>query len=153
MTGHSLAPAGEGDVGEIARIHALSFDDPWSGPVLRRILSMTGAAGMVARSDLRQDVAGFALLRLAADECELLTIAVAPERRGRGVGAQLLDAVMERAAGAGARRVFLEVAEDNHAARGLYGARGFRVVGRRPGYYRRPAGPPAAALTMARRLG
>lgn len=149
MTGHSLAPFRDDDVGEVARIHALSFDEAWSGPMLRSVLAMPGADGIVARSDLRWSVSGFAFLRVVVDECELLSLAVAPDRRGAGVGGLLLEGAMARAREAGARRFFLEVAEDNHVARRLYEGCGLRPVGRRPGYYRRGGAPAAAAVTMA----
>ena len=149
MTGHTLALVRDGDIGEMARIHALSFDDAWNGIMLRRILAMPGASGIVARSDLQWTLSGFALLRAAADECELLTLAVAPERRGSGVGSLLLEGAMARASRSGARSLFLEVAEDNDAARGLYAGYGFRAVGRRPNYYRPRSGPPVDAVTMA----
>ena len=149
MTGHTLALVRDGDVGEMARIHALSFDDAWNGIMLRRILAMPGASGIAAKSDLRWTLSGFALFRIAADECELLTLAVAPEMRGSGIGSLLLEGAMTRAHRSGASSLFLEVAEDNGAARRLYDRRGFRPVGRRTGYYSRPSGSPVDAVTMS----
>ena len=64
----------------------------------------------------------------------------------------LLRAALARAAAAGSARVFLEVAEDNAAARALYLRHGFAQVGRRPAYYRRGQTRAAAALVLARRL-
>lgn len=153
MTGHSLVPVGETDVGEMARIHSLSFDDAWSGATFRRILATRGTCGIAARHDRRWTVSGFALLRLAAEECELLTIAVAPERRGAGVGTLLLRAALGQARERGARKFFLEVADDNHIARRLYRSHGLRPVGRRRAYYGRADGASADALTMLRDLG
>ena len=65
-------------------------------------------------------LAGFILSRLAADEAEILSIAVAAARRGRGLGGRLLDLHLRRLAGLGAKAVFLEVDEDNTPARRLY---------------------------------
>ena len=79
---------------------------------------------------------------------ELLTIAVRPTERRRGLGRRLLTAVIEGAREAGARTLFLEVGADNPPARALYEAMGFRVVGRRAAYYRRGEGPAADALVM-----
>ena len=87
-----------------------------------------------------------------ADECEVLSLAVAPERRGAGVGGFLFDAAIDRAASAGAAKLFLEVAEDNEVARNLYTSRGLVPVGRRPDYYHRKDGSKAAAVTMSCRL-
>ncbi|MEL6793305.1 MAG: ribosomal protein S18-alanine N-acetyltransferase, partial [Pseudomonadota bacterium] len=83
---------------------------------------------------------GFALISLAADEAELLTIAVGSERRGRGIGAALLRETENAARESGAARLFLEVAADNAAALALYRKAGFDETGRRPAYYRREAG-------------
>ena len=74
----------------------------------------------------------------AADEGEILNLGVAPAHRRCGVGRALAIATLEQLSAAGVRQVFLEVRESNVAARRLYEALGFREVGRRDGYYRRP---------------
>ena len=121
----------------------------WTGVMLRRILAMPGTFGIAARLSRPWTVSGFALLRIAADECELLSLAVAPEHRGHGVGAMLLQGAMEQARRSGAAKFFLEVAEDNVVARNLYHRHGLAPVGRRPDYYRRKDGTSAAAVTMS----
>ena len=75
------------------------------------------------------------LARVAADEAEILTLAVDPGQRRRGLGSALLRAAMDRAAGLGAMSMFLEVAVTNHAARALYAAHGFIEAGLRRRYY------------------
>ena len=152
MRGFALSLVEESDIGAMARIHALSFDDAWTGAMIRRILALPGALGIVARHERQWSVAGFALLRQAADECEALSLAVTPELRGDGVGGFLFDGVMEQASIAGASKIFLEVAEDNEVARRLYLSRGLVPVGRRPDYYMRKDGTTAAAVTMSRSL-
>ena len=149
MTQHELAFVQETDIGMMARIHAASFDEVWSGVMLRRILSMPGTTGITARLRRRWTVSGFALLRVAADESELLSLAVAPEHRGAGVGALLLRGAIDHARDAGATRLFLEVAEDNAVARRLYEGHGMVPVGRRPEYYRHKDGSTTAAVTMS----
>ena len=91
---------------------------------------------------------GFALFALAADEAEVLTIAVRPDHRRKGLARALFTAARGELARQGAARIFLEVAADNHAAIALYAAVGFDRTGRRPGYYRRPDGARVDALTM-----
>ena len=73
--------------------------------------------------------------------------------RGKGVGRALLRAAIEDLRMTAARRLFLEVAEDNTPATKLYRREGFAEVGKRAGYYPRPDGSPATALVMARDLG
>ncbi|MFN3938430.1 MAG: GNAT family N-acetyltransferase, partial [Gemmobacter sp.] len=72
--------------------------------------------------------------------------------RRQGVGARLLAAFEAGAAARGAARVHLEVAADNLAARALYDRAGWHLTGRRQGYFRRPGGPAADALLMAKAL-
>ncbi len=149
MSGYDLAPVQENDLTMMARIHAVSFDDAWSAAMIRRILSMPGSFGLVARRNRQWSVAGFALVRGVADEGELLSLAVASDQRGRGVGSLLLAGVIQQSHAAGARKLFLEVAEDNFVARDLYDGFGFVPVGRRPDYYVRADGSKASAVTMS----
>ena len=148
MTSYAIGAIEPADIEPVATIHADSFDDPWSATVMRRILVLPGAFGLVARHETDDAICGFALCRVAADECELLSLGVAHEHRRRGVGGMLFNAATEWAAVAGARRFFLEVAEDNDAAIRLYSGRGLTPVGRRPDYYELKGGGHMAALTM-----
>ena len=83
-------------------------------------------------------LAGYAFARVIAGEAEILNIAVLPSFRRRGIGGRLLDAAVMAVKTGGAAEVFLEVRESNAAARALYVARGFRPVGLRTDYYRKP---------------
>jgi ribosomal-protein-alanine N-acetyltransferase len=95
-----------------------------------------------------EEAAGFVLSRGAADEEELLLIAVDPRHRGRGVGTALLERFIAEARARGAERLFLEMREGNPAET-LYRRSGFAVVGRRRAYYRRGTGAPLDAITFA----
>tara|TARA_B100000686_G_C16740623_1_gene946365 strand:+ start:753 stop:1235 length:483 start_codon:yes stop_codon:yes gene_type:complete len=140
------------DLGPMSRIHALCFDDGWTSAMMKRILAMPGAGGLVARVGWRWEIAGFVLQRVITEECEVLSLAVSPDWRGIGIGRFLLERARWVASDAGASRLLLEVAEDNCIARRLYVSAGFVPVGRRPGYYSRKDGSSAAALTMSRSL-
>lgn len=98
-------------------------------------------------------LAGYAGLSTADEVAEVMTIAVAPESRGTGLGGRLLDLMHARAAEAGSRAVMLEVRADNETARALYAGRGYTVVHTRRGYYRSAqGGPPVDALVMRKEL-
>jgi len=87
-------------------------------------------------------VVGFIVTRrVAENEREILNIAVHPDFRRLGIGAQLLRFELNRAPGAH----FLEVRESNAPARELYRRLGFEVVGSRPGYY---DDPPETGIVM-----
>ncbi|MBA3999520.1 GNAT family N-acetyltransferase [Brevundimonas sp.] len=129
----------------LAAIHASAFDASWDAAAIKALLDMPGA-------ELEVEVDSFLLWRRAADEAEIVTLAVRPEARRRGLGGRLLDRTMDRARERGVTRLFLEVAHDNPAALGLYGSRGFEPVGKRPDYYVRPDGSRADALILALNL-
>ncbi len=148
MTEILIAPLAGEEIPLLARIHARCFDDPWSAEMVRRVLETAGAFGLAARCGPAAELAGFALGRVVVDECELLSLGVAPCRRRHGLGAALLDAAMDWAAGLGVRGFFLEVGEFNQAARRLYDSRGLVRVGRRRGYYELKDGGTMDALTM-----
>lgn len=118
----------------LTEIHAASFAHSWSAQDFLDLFS-SGASGLVL-SDLGVLI-GMCLWRIAADEAEILTIAVKPDHRRRGAGRCLLRGTLRALSGAGVERVFLEVAEDNLPAIQLYRTAGFVTVGRRKGYYQR----------------
>ena len=130
------------DPAVLAAIHAEAFDAPWDAAAFADLLAQPGVLAFVEPD-------GFILIRVAADEAEILTLAVRPAARRRGVAARLTARAVVAARAGGATRLFLEVAEDNTGARALYEALGFLLAGRRRGYYARKDGPAADALILA----
>ncbi len=124
-------------------IHAEAFPRPWSAAEFARLLANPTAFALMHREG------GFVLAWAAAGEAEVLTLAVAPGARRRGLGAALVAAAAGLAHARGADTMHLEVAEDNAAASALYAKLGFVQNGRRPGYY---AEDGVHALVMARAL-
>jgi len=137
---------------ECAAIHASGFAHPWPAGDFATLLAGASTIGSAALDPATAGLRGFAISRLAADEAEILTIAVAPAWRGHGVGRDLLREHLSRATFSGARAIFLEVDEANAAALALYARFGFVKVGQRAGYYRRPDGKTATALVMRKDL-
>lgn len=136
----AIETCGETAADVLAALHAEAFPhEPWSADSLRNLLTMPGALALVGTAG-GQPV-GFILLRRAADEGEVITLAVTPRLRRLGVARRLLEAGLQQLAPQGVTRCFLEVASDNKPARGLYLAGGFAEVGRRAAYYQTPAGP------------
>ena len=133
----------------LARLHAACFTDgprAWSAAEFADLAASPGVHVLTAPDAL-------AVLRIAADEAELLTIAVAPDARRQGRAARLLEQVAQVARAAGAVSMFLEVAQDNAAARALYARAGFGFSGQRKGYYRRAGGVRVDAVVLCRDLG
>ena len=102
----------------------------------RAELSQPLTRGWVAHGE-PEDLLGFALGWLVADELQLIWIGTRAEHRRRGVGRALLDQLANDARTLGARRVLLEVSRDNTAAIGLYERQGFSLMRVRRGYYRK----------------
>jgi ribosomal-protein-alanine N-acetyltransferase len=136
----------------LAEIHATAFTRPWDAVEFERCLADRSivADGIFLRG--HSEPVGFIISRRAVDEAEILSVAIAPAARGRGYSKPLLDRHLQALAQAGVQSVFLEVEEGNRPAYALYRGRGFRELGRRAGYYRRPDGSRAAAITMRRTL-
>lgn len=131
-----------------------AFGEAWTRRQLSDSLLMPNTHYLLAAADglaprEGEPAAGFALSRGAADEEELLLIAVHPAQRGRGVGGALLERFVAETRARGVRRLFLEMREGN-TAESLYRRYGFESVGRRPHYYRRGSGSPLDAITFAR---
>jgi ribosomal-protein-alanine N-acetyltransferase len=143
-----LFEAGPRDAAAIAQLHAASFHRGWSETEIERML--LDRYVLAHRATSGRAFAGFILSRMAVDEAEILSVAVAARWRGRGLARRLVDLHLRRLAGLGMRAVFLEVEEGNRPALRLYRRAGFRQVGRREGYYRESQG--AAALILRRDL-
>ena len=137
------------EAARLAAIHAEAFDRPgetsWSAAAFADLLIQAGVFAVAAAD-------GFILMRAVADEAEILTLAVRPAARRGGLGGRLVGEGVLAAAARGATRVFLEVAEDNVAARALYERTGFVEAGRRPGYYAAADGGRRDALLLALNL-
>ena len=119
-------------------VHAIeqaSFTDPWSLRDFRECVA-SDVVFLVA-TDLG-GVAGYVIAQDAADEGEILNLAVAAPRKRGGIGRALVEGALAALGDRGVERVFLEVRESNAAARALYASLAFGEVGRRSRYYRRP---------------
>jgi ribosomal-protein-alanine N-acetyltransferase len=149
--GLHIEPAETRDADVLAKLHAQGFHRGWSREDFASYIAGRDTPVYVA-CDAKRKIAGFAMLRLAADEAELITIAVDKGWRKKGVGKALMRALFDDLAMTPARKLFLEVAADNPAALRLYAANGFAKISERQGYYARPDGRPATAIVMARDL-
>jgi ribosomal-protein-alanine N-acetyltransferase len=127
----TLRPATRLDIEVLAAIHAASFPpaEAWGRNVFDLQLAMPNVFSLL------HETGGLILVRVAADEAEILTLAVIPRSRRGGLGSLLLRQATSAAKAMGARAVFLEVSVANIAAQSLYTKAGFVQAGRRPNYY------------------
>ncbi len=136
---------------DCAALHAASFSFPWPLADIEALLlaSSTYADGAFGKAG---ELQGFILSRKAADEAEILTIAVKPRKRGLGIASRLMKANMAQLQAAGAKTWFLEVEAQNVGALALYKRFGFEQVGERKSYYRKADGDNALAYILRRSL-
>ena len=146
----TLSEAASRDAASIAALHSASFRRGWSEQEVEGLL--TDRHVIAHRAMVGSAMAGFIMSRLVEDEAEILSVAVAGQRRGRGLARNLLNLHLRRLAAFGARAVFLEVDEHNKAAIRLYDRAGFHEISRRPNYYPGPGGQAVAALVLRRDL-
>lgn len=133
----------------MAAIHAAAFGaqgEVWTEAEIAALRAQPTTDYVATGND------GFVLLRILPPEAEILTLAVDPAAQRRGLGAALVEGAAARVAGRGVETLFLEVAEDNTAARALYAKAGFTQIGRRKGYYTRHDEPAVDALILSRLL-
>ena len=145
----SLRFADSDDSEALHALHAKAFGQPWSAAEIERLMRIMGGFAVLSVGDAPQ---GFILARTVADEAEILTLAVAPVFRRKGVGRALVEAAAAEGKRRGARTLFLEVATDNPGAIALYEGAGFSRAGLRRAYYARTDARPADALVLRRPL-
>lgn len=149
MEGLTLFRLRAGDEAAIAALLAAAPEAaPWSAESCASFAA-AGEGWLARRAGPEGEAAGFIAARIAADECEILNLAVAPAHRRRGIARRLVERALSEARGAGARRCWLEVRASNAGAIAFYRAMGFGAAGLRRGYY---SAPVEDALVMTRTL-
>ena len=139
------------EVETLAAIHGEGFRRTWSAHDFQALMADPSVFVLTVRllSPLgARKVAGFVTVRFAADEAEILTIAVGARYRRRGYGRLLMDDVIRRLYRERIAVLFLEVDRTNKAAVGLYQRLGFKVAGERKHYYANPTAGDGTALVM-----
>lgn len=128
----SLRALRENDLNAVMAIEVRGYPYPWTRGIFLDCLR-AGYPGLAMEQDGL--LIGYSVLSLAADEAHVLNICIDPLVQSRGLGRQLLRALVEMARNRGAQRVFLEVRPSNTPALRLYHSEGFNEIGRRPRYY------------------
>lgn len=137
---------------ELGILHEPVFHHAWSEEDFAGLLSQSNVFGFICRPVGKPAQAtGFVLARLVAGEAEILTIAVLPSYQRRGIGRELMEAVLRFLHHERAESLFLEVDESNLPAQALYRRLGFIQVGHRPAYYETEQGR-SGALVLRRQF-
>ncbi len=131
-----IRPLQQRDIGQVMMIEEAAFSQPWPRATFEGFITRQDTDALVAAQGDR--ILGYAICWTVLDQSELGNIALAEDARGNGLARCLLAAALDLIRQRGSKECFLEVRESNNAARRLYDAAGFVVIGRRKGYYRRP---------------
>jgi ribosomal-protein-alanine acetyltransferase len=142
--------ASPADAASLARLHAAAFPEAWTEADFETWLARD--EGFAAIAFRERDAVAFGLALAAGDDGELLTIAVDPGSRRKGLGRAIFAALDAEAKKRGLARWLLEVARDNAAAQGLYKSAGFVEIAVRRAYYPRKEGA-ADALVLSLPVG
>lgn len=142
--------AGYPDFSHMARIHAANFVRGWKAEEIRELMEKPGMKGFIY--DIEGSRAGFVLMQMVEDEAEIIAIAVDKFHQRKGIASRILEFVMQYAQREGVESLFLEVAEDNLAAVGLYQKHAFETFNQRKDYYQRWHGGRVNALMMRHSL-
>jgi len=127
-------PAVQSDIDQIHAIEQACSQNPWSRDGVASSLSSQDSIFWVAENEEKR-VIGFACSSLILDELHIQEVAVDKNCRNRGLGALLIDRLLQTAAAKNATRAYLEVRRSNLPAIRLYEKRGFSVDTVRTGYY------------------
>lgn len=122
------------DIERVYEIERVSFKSPWSYEMIRHELLFNDVAYYIV-AEINGIVVAHAGMWVLPPEAHMTNIAVAPEYRNRGIATRLILALMSYAVSVDARRISLEVRQNNHAAQRVYYSLDFRYVGIKKRYY------------------
>jgi ribosomal-protein-alanine N-acetyltransferase len=128
-----IRPLQPEDLDAVVVIEEAAYPFPWTRGIFSECLRVGyGCLGVF----LDDSLVGYVIYNWGAGESHLLNLCIHPAHQGQGLGSLLLAQALERVRAMDCHAMYLEVRPSNPEAAGLYERRGFRVVGRRPGYYR-----------------
>ncbi len=123
----------EGHIVKVLEIEKRSFITPWTKKMINETLSSSiSISFIIEESSL---LLGYIMLYSVLDEAHILNLAIDPDYRGRGYAAQLIRHITEYCGKRGISDFYLEVRDSNVKAINLYRMFGFKVIGKRKGYY------------------
>lgn len=125
-------------VSQICEIENAAFSDPWSYSSILSAVNDPLCRFILALDEDSDELFGYAIMRTLFEEGEVLSVAVRPDLRRKGIGRRMMKTLMCDASSRGVTKMFLEVRQSNEAARSMYTSLGFLPIGLRRGYYAKP---------------
>lgn len=140
------------DAKPISKLHGDLFARGWDMNECLSLITQPTVFGFYARFLDSEKPLGFSMVRVSADEAEILSIGTKKKVQHHGLGWRLMSASIGEAQNRGASKLFLEVDEHNGPALGLYRKLGFQQVGMRKSYYDNGDAPRSNALVLELKL-
>ncbi len=128
-----VRPMTPADVAAVAELEGEAFVDPWPLAFFFEELNLAGRDYVVVEEE--GHIVAYGGTMVVEGDAHVMTIAVRPAERRRGLATRVMVALFDAALERGARHLTLEVRASNSAATALYERFGFTAVGRRPRYY------------------
>lgn len=131
-----IRPMTKEDCVQVAQIEASSFSVPWSLNAFTETVEKENFRYFVAEEE--GEILGYCGFLFVLDEAEIPNVCVKASARCRGVGKEMMTALIEEAKKLGMAMLYLEVRESNTPARALYQRLGFEENGVRKNFYEHP---------------
>lgn len=120
------------DIPQVMAIERKSYEFPWTDGIFSDCLAVGYHCFVMERNG---EIAGYAIVSIAAGECHILNVCIHERQRGQGLGRRLMQHILQYAREAGALMAYLEVRPSNITATGLYWSLGFEQIAVRKDYY------------------
>ncbi|MFO0389675.1 MAG: ribosomal protein S18-alanine N-acetyltransferase [Alphaproteobacteria bacterium] len=133
----------------LSDVHTQCFPHYWDKDAFNDFFSVAGTMALLAEAD---KVVGMLVYRISHEQADIITIAVLPEFRRKGIARLLMDKALQALQGQGVETLFLDVEYGNQPAISLYEALGFSHQRRRRQYYRQTDGTCTDALVMTKKV-
>lgn len=120
------------DIEGVMAIEEVVCDFPWTYSIFSDCMKVGYSCWAL---EDQEEIVGYGLLSVAANEGHILNLCIKPERQRQGLGRRMMQHLIEQAKKLEAQSVYLEVRVSNHGAFDLYQKLGFSVIGHRKDYY------------------
>jgi [ribosomal protein S18]-alanine N-acetyltransferase len=127
-----IRPMKKADIPWVMAIEQKSYEFPWTDGIFSDCLAVGYHCLIVERNG---EIAGYAIVSIAAGECHILNICIHERQRKQGLGRRFMQHILEYARAAGALMAYLEVRPSNIVATSLYWSLGFEQIALRKDYY------------------
>jgi ribosomal-protein-alanine N-acetyltransferase len=150
LNGFSLCQVSEAEAGTLTEIHEKCFPRYWNREAFTDFFSVKGTCAFLVEEN--DNPVAMMVYRISFEQADIMTIAVLPQWRRRGIAEKMLSEMLAKCRNTGVKKIFLEVEDGNISAFNLYEKCGFKQIGRRKLYYQQLDGSYTDALVMEKKL-